>query len=113
MVLTHKHLAAMRSVAVVLWLCLAAFNSVANSPPVGNPDSYNMSEDTTLTVATPGLLVNDSDPDGDTITAVSIPATPAAHGTVVTINPNGSFTYKPNTNYNGTDSFTYRVKDSL
>src|SRR2546423_14475153 len=111
MVLTHKHLAAMRPIAALLWLCLAAFNSVANSPPVGNPDGYVVNEDTTLTVAAPGVLSNDSDPDGDSITAVSW--TTPVHGSLITFGSSGLFTYRPLTNYNGADLFTYRVRDSF
>ena len=56
----------------------------------------------------PGLLANDSDPEGGALTAVKV-ANPT-RGTV-TVNANGSFTYTPNANYNGPDSFTYRVSD--
>ncbi|HZN81648.1 MAG TPA: Ig-like domain-containing protein [Mycobacterium sp.] len=79
-----------------------------NRPPVAGNDSYSTNEDTPLTVATPGVLANDSDPDGNPITAqvVSNPS----HGTL-TLNSNGSFTYNPAANYNGPDSFTYRTND--
>jgi len=54
------------------------------------------------------VLGNDSDPDGDPITAVN--PTQPAHGTVV-LNSNGSFTYTPAANFNGSDSFTYQASD--
>ena len=38
--------------------------------------------------------------------------TQAAHGTV-TVNDDGSFSYTPNANYNGPDSFTFKANDSL
>jgi len=77
--------------------------------PVANPDEYSTDEDTTLTVTAPGVLGNDSDPDGDPLTAVIDSTT--SNGTL-TLNPNdGSFTYEPNLNFNGTDSFTYHVND--
>ncbi|MBI3506641.1 MAG: tandem-95 repeat protein, partial [Proteobacteria bacterium] len=51
-----------------------------------------------------------TDANGDTLT-YSIPANGApAHG-VVTMNADGSYTYTPAANYNGTDSFTYTVSD--
>jgi VCBS repeat-containing protein len=80
----------------------------ANDAPVAAGDSYSVNEDATLTVAAPGVLGNDSDVDGDALSAavVSLPA----HGTV-TLNANGSFGYVPAANYNGPDSFTYRVTD--
>lgn len=82
--------------------------TVVNGPPVATADSYTTSVSTHLTVAAPGVLANDTDPQSHPLTAV-IGATPA-HGTV-TLNANGSFTYKPVTGYSGTDSFTYQAND--
>ncbi len=79
-----------------------------NQPPVAVDDSYATNEDTALNVAIPGVLANDSDPDGDPITAVV--GTTTAHGTL-TLNANGSFAYTPAPNYNGPDSFTYKARD--
>jgi YVTN family beta-propeller protein len=80
-----------------------------NDAPVANPDSYTVAQGGTLTVpAATGPLANDTDVDGDSLTAIG--ATQPAHGTVVG-SPNGSFTYKPTAGYSGTDSFTYSVSD--
>ena len=49
-----------------------------------------------------------ADPDGDPLSAVLV--TGPSHGTV-TLNANGSFTYTPAADYDGTDSFTYRAND--
>jgi VCBS repeat-containing protein len=76
--------------------------------PTASNDSYSATEDTRLTISGPGVLANDSDPGGDTLTALLV-AEPA-HGTL-TLNANGSFSYLPSTNYNGADSFTYRATD--
>ena len=70
--------------------------------------AYTTPEDTALTITAPGVLANDSDIDGNTLTAVL--ATGPAHG-ALTLNANGSFTYTPVANYNGPDSFTYRAND--
>ncbi len=59
-------------------------------------------------MAAPGVLANDTDPDGDPLTAMVV--TGPAHGGL-TLNPNGSFTYTPAANYNGPDSFTYKAGD--
>lgn len=83
-------------------------NIAANQPPTGVNDSYSVNEDQTLTVNAPGVLGNDTDPDGNALTAV-LGAGPA-HGQL-TLNANGSFTYTPAANYNGPDSFTYRPND--
>src|SRR5207248_1125820 len=63
-----------------------------NHPPVANNDSYATNEDTTLTVAAPGVLANDSDADGDPLTAVLVSG--PSHGTL-TLASDGSFSYMP------------------
>ena len=77
--------------------------------PVAVADSYSTNEDTPLVVAAPGVLTNDTDPNGDTLTAVLV--SNATHGAVV-LNANGGFTYTPAGNYNGPDSFVYRARDA-
>ncbi|HEX8857895.1 MAG TPA: Ig-like domain-containing protein [Actinomycetes bacterium] len=82
--------------------------TTANNPPVAGNDSYTTAEDMPSTVAAPGVLANDTDVDGDPMTAAL--ATGPAHG-ALTLNANGSFTYTPAANFNGTDSFTYNAND--
>jgi hypothetical protein len=82
--------------------------TAANSPPSAQGDSYLLSEDARLTVAAPGVLGNDTDPDGDVLSAVLVSG--PSHGTL-TLNGNGAFSYLPNTNYNGDDNFAYRASD--
>ncbi|MCP4263376.1 MAG: tandem-95 repeat protein, partial [Planctomycetes bacterium] len=79
-----------------------------NDAPVAVDDAYSTNEDTPLTVAAPGVLANDSDVDGDPLTAVLV--TGPGSGTL-TLNSDGSFNYTPNTNFNGTDSFVYEASD--
>jgi VCBS repeat-containing protein len=79
-----------------------------NGPPTATGDSYSTPEDTQLSVPAPGVLGNDSDPDGDALTAQLV--TNPSHGTL-TLNANGSFTYDPAANANGPDGFTYRAVD--
>src|SRR5439155_6720999 len=55
-----------------------------------------------------GVLANDADADGDALTAALV--NPPANG-ALTLNADGSFTYTPNANFNGLDSFTYRAND--
>ncbi|MBA3957346.1 MAG: tandem-95 repeat protein, partial [Parachlamydiaceae bacterium] len=81
-----------------------------NDAPTANADSYSINEDTLLTVAAPGVLSNDSDVEGDSLTASLVSGT--ANGSLL-LNANGSFTYLPHINFKGTDSFTYRANDSL
>ena len=85
--------------------------TVTNRPPVTNPDTYSMFRNGTLTTTTANdVLTNDTDPDGDPLTAVLI--TPPASGTL-TLNPNGTFTYTPPTGFTGPATFTYAANDDL
>jgi uncharacterized repeat protein (TIGR01451 family) len=77
--------------------------------PVAVNDNYTTNEDTALGVAALGILGNDTDVDGDALTA-SVVSTPA-NGTVTLNTLDGSFTYTPDANFNGTDSFTYQAND--
>jgi VCBS repeat-containing protein len=79
-----------------------------NTAPVAVNDSYSTNEDTMLTIAAAGVLSNDTDVDGNTLTAIV--AVGPTHGTLV-LNANGSFTYTPAANYYGPDSFTYNAND--
>src|SRR6185369_15286115 len=84
--------------------------NAVNDAPVAANDSYITNEDTTLIIAAPGLLGNDTDVDHDSLSAhlVSGPA----HGSL-TLNADGSFSYTPNADYNGSDSFTYKANDGV
>jgi uncharacterized repeat protein (TIGR01451 family) len=84
--------------------------TATNAAPTAVNDSYSTAEDTTLTIAAPGVLSNDTDPDGDPLTVTT--STSPSHGTVG-MSANGSFTYTPAANYNGSDSFTYTISDGL
>lgn len=79
-----------------------------NDAPLANDDSYNATEDTPLTIDAPGILVNDSDVDGDALTVVS--STDPANGTL-TQNADGSFTYTPDADFCGLDSYEYTISD--
>ena len=85
-------------------------NSVNDSPVVNN-DDYSMNEDTVLTVsATEGLLFND-DIGGDGGDLKAILTSSPLDGSL-NLEENGSFTYEPNENYYGSDTFTYSITDS-
>jgi subtilisin family serine protease len=82
-----------------------------NDAPVAQNNTYSVNQGTVLTVAaSTGVLANDSDPDGDALTAVLFAG--PTKGTL-TLNANGSFTYTPNVGYSGADSFTYRAFDGI
>ena len=81
-----------------------------NDPPVAVPDSYSTNEDTTLNVAVPGVLSNDHDPDSGPSSLTAVLVSNVNHGTL-NLNNDGSFTYNPDTDYFGSDSFTYHAFD--
>jgi CshA-type fibril repeat protein len=76
-----------------------------NDTPVAVNDPATTSEGSPVTV---DVRANDSDPDGDPLTIIAV--TQGANGTVV-VNPDGTVTYTPNPDFNGTDVFTYTVAD--
>ncbi len=78
--------------------------TISNIAPTATNDTASTNEDTPVTIA---VRANDNDPDGDPLT---IATASAPNGTVV-INPDGTITYTPNTNFNGTDTITYTVSD--
>jgi len=79
-----------------------------NAPPVATADGFSGTEDHAIVVAPPGVLANDSDPNGDPIRATG--ATAPAHGVLV-LAPDGGFSYTPAPDFSGTDGFTYQATD--
>ena len=80
-----------------------------NVCPEASDDEYVTPMNTLLVIgADKSILLNDEDVDGDSLTAVLV--TRPSHGTL-TLNPGGSFNYKPATGFTGIDTFTYRVFD--
>ncbi|HVM64631.1 MAG TPA: Ig-like domain-containing protein, partial [Acidimicrobiales bacterium] len=75
--------------------------------PVAVDDHGTTPVNTPLTVPAPGVLSNDS---GSGLTVQS--NTAPAHGSV-TVHADGSYTYTPDTDYSGPDSFTYTIVDAL
>jgi VCBS repeat-containing protein len=75
---------------------------------VANNDAYSVIGGATLTVPAPGVLANDTDANGDPLTAVLVDG-PASGS--LTLNPNGSFTYTPGPDTTGQVTFTYRASD--
>ena len=81
---------------------------IPNRPPIAIADSYTVAQGQTLIVAPPGVLMNDIDPDFDHLLAHFYK--PPAHGSV-NFSLNGGFSYTPDVNFSGIDSFTYRADD--
>jgi hypothetical protein len=89
------------------------FHLTVNSTPTPQPpaaanDAYTVNQDSTLRIAAPGVLANDSDPEGAPLSAVLVNT--VAHG-ALTLHADGSFAYQPAAGYSGADSFTYKASD--
>ena len=83
--------------------------NTVNDPPVANNDSYTTDENVQLHItAVLGVLANDTDVDGDSLTASVL--TGPAHGTL-SLDVDGSFIYTPDSGYSGPDGFTYTASD--
>ncbi|MDT8439336.1 MAG: tandem-95 repeat protein [Wenzhouxiangellaceae bacterium] len=80
-----------------------------NQLPIAIDDAYATDEDTLLSVAAPGVLDNDTDPESHALTAAL--AVAPANALSFTLNPDGSFDYTPAADFNGSDSFTYLAND--
>jgi hypothetical protein len=76
--------------------------------PVSPNDSYSTGYNTRLNVPGPGVLGNDTDADGDALTATETRSTPNG---VLSLRSDGSFAYTPNSGFSGIDSFDYRAND--
>jgi len=80
----------------------------SNRAPAAADDPFSTNEDTALNRTAPGVLGNDTDLDCNSLTITLV--NNVSHGTLV-LNADGSFTYTPAANYNGSDSFTYKAYD--
>ena len=78
-----------------------------NDAPTTVADSETIAEDASATVIS--VLANDSDPEGTTLTLASKSA--ATNGGTVLDNGDGTVSYTPATNFNGSDTFTYTATD--
>jgi VCBS repeat-containing protein len=71
--------------------------------------TYSLLEDGSLSVPASGVLANASDAEGSPLTAVLV--TGPAHAASFSLNADGSFSYTPVANYEGSDSFVFRASD--
>jgi Ca2+-binding RTX toxin-like protein len=79
-------------------------NPTVNADPTANNDSVSLDEDSSATI---NVLANDTDLDGD---ALSVTTASASNGAVV-INLDGTVTYTPNADFNGSDTISYEISD--
>ncbi|MGE0111444.1 tandem-95 repeat protein, partial [Aquabacterium sp.] len=84
--------------------------SPVNNTPTANNDSLTAVEDTAVTYTAAQLVGNDTDIDSTNLTIASVTA---VSGGSVVLNADGTVTFTPNGNFNGTADFTYTVTDSV
>jgi hypothetical protein len=85
-----------------------SFDVVDNRPPSAQDDIFQAVHGGTVSIPTPGVLQNDSDPDNDPLRPEVV--NPPSHGSV-TMNDDGSFTYTHDGTNTTTDAFTYHDFD--
>jgi hypothetical protein len=84
---------------------------VKNAAPVARADTgYETDKNVNLWISDPteGVLHNDSDPDGDELTAILVDST--NHGKLAFLT-DGTFFYEPDAGFSGVDSFRYKASD--
>lgn len=86
----------------------AVVTIAANAIPVARDDGYTLPSGGLLDVAAPGVLGNDTDADGEALSASLL--SPASSGTA-TVSSNGALRYVPSPGFTGDDAFTYRACD--
>ncbi|MEM5011048.1 Ig-like domain-containing protein [Niallia taxi] len=90
---------------------VSVFIKAVNDAPTAKSDAYSTKEDETLTVSKEkSVLLNDEDVDKDSLKAVLVKGT--AHGTL-DFKADGTFTYIPAKDFNGSDSFVYKATDGV
>ncbi|MEZ7490620.1 Ig-like domain-containing protein [Pseudoalteromonas distincta] len=82
-----------------------------NDAPIALDNTYSVTNNGTLVVLSPGLLINDSDIDLDDLTVDTTPVSEPTRGQL-TLFDNGGFEYQGEQNMQGQDSFQYRVVDA-
>jgi hypothetical protein len=84
--------------------------TIRNAAPVAVNNSYTAVTGQQLTIAAPGVLGNDTDADGDALTAIKV--TDSGSGSV-NLNANGSFTFTSGGSFTGLRTFTYQASDGI
>jgi hypothetical protein len=84
--------------------------TVTNAPPVAVADAYVATAGTELRVDPPGVLANDTDADGDSLTAALV--NDVSHGSLE-LRSTGEVRYTPDPGFAGVDTFTYRARDGV
>lgn len=96
------------TISGIEWLQFADGTQALNQPPVALDDTATTNEDTPVTISAAALLANDSDPEGDVFSVISVAN---ALGGTVALDANGDVLFTPEADFNGAASFDYTVSD--
>jgi hypothetical protein len=96
----------MKNAPFVLCGVLLALRPTQAQSPIGVDDYFETYANNLVSVAPPGVLLNDLGSQQKIAVALSSPQ----HG-MATVYENGAFFYMPNSSFQGEDSITYQVKD--
>ena len=97
-------------VFVLFSIATITVSAEENHAPVACDDFYSMYANSSLSMLAPGILDNDTDLDGDSLTAVLV--SNVCNGSLL-LNADGSFIYTPNTGFIGVDVFFYQAYDGI
>jgi len=79
-----------------------------NDVPFAHDENYSLGAGAVLEIASPGVLANDTDPEGDSLRAVLVRGPEQG---VLNLSLTGGFTYTPTNHFSGVDTFTYQASD--
>ncbi|HOX56456.1 MAG TPA: tandem-95 repeat protein [Candidatus Paceibacterota bacterium] len=79
-----------------------------NDAPVVTDEVYLLGDGVVLEISAPGVLINDGDSEGGSLTAILVNGPLQGE---LDFNPSGGFTYTPTNHFSGVDSFTYQASD--
>jgi hypothetical protein len=85
--------------------------AVTNSAPVAKADAYVVQGGKTHVVPAPGVLANDADADGDSLSAELLDASGVSGS--IDLESNGRLVYSPGGGFSGSVTITYRVWDGI
>jgi len=91
-------------------LSLLATEPGENNPPIANVDNLTTDENITINFTSAGLIANDTDIDGDTLSLILI-ADVSKQGGLITDTGSGTYSFTPPSGFTGTDSFNYTIID--
>jgi hypothetical protein len=99
-----------RAVATFSDVTIVGFGSRLNTPPIAVADVLSHPIDAPVNITASSLLANDFDPEGDSVSLVTVDATSAAGGTLAITGT--TITYTPPQGLSSSDQFQYTVADS-